>query len=204
MEIGTLIAGLLTLAIFSFLYRDNPFYKFAEYLLIGVSIGYALVITWSTTLMDRLFVPLMGESEWHLVVPGLLGLMMFARLYKKTAQLSRIPIAVLIGAGAGLAIPAMLYARTLRQLGATVAPLITPEGWPSVTALVVVIGVITTISYFYFSREHRGFLGGAAKLGTYFLMIFFGTTFGYTVMSRMSIFIGRVEFLLSDFLQLTR
>jgi len=204
MDIGTLIAGLLTLAIFSFLYRDNPFYKFAEYLLIGVSIGYAIVITWTTTLMDRLFVPLAGDSEWHLIVPLLLGLMMFGRLYQKTSGLSRIPIAVLIGAGAGLAIPAMLYARTLKQLGATVAPLLSPEGWPNLAGIVVITGVVTTISYFYFSREHRGVLGGAAKLGTYFLMIFFGTTFGYTVMSRMSIFIGRVEFLLSDFLHLTR
>jgi hypothetical protein len=35
-------------------------------------------------------------------------------------------------------------------------------------------------------------------------MIFFGTTFGYTVMSRMSTFIGRAEFLLTDFFHLTR
>ncbi|MCP4685466.1 MAG: hypothetical protein GY867_08450, partial [bacterium] len=69
--------------------------------------------------------------------------------------------------------------------------------------IVVLLGVICTISYFYFSREHRGVLGKSAKVGTWFLMIFFGTTFGYTVMSRMSTFIGRVEFLLSDFLRLT-
>ena len=204
MDIGTIVAGLLTLAIFSFLYRDNPVYKFVEYLLIGVSIGYALVITWTTTLMDRLFVPLADGSDWYLIIPLALGLMMFGRIHKSTSSLSRLPIAVLIGAGAGLAIPAMLYARTFKQLGATVAPLLNSTGWPDLTALVVIIGVITTISYFYFSREHQGLLGGSAKLGTYFLMIFFGTTFGYTVMSRMSIFIGRVEFLLSDFLKLTQ
>ena len=204
MDIGTIVAGLLTLAIFSFLYRDNPVYKFVEYLLIGVSIGYALVITWTPALLDRLFVPLADGSDWYLIIPLALGLMMFGRIHKSTSSLSRLPIAVLIGAGAGLAIPAMLYARTFKQLGATVAPLLNSTGWPDLTALVVIIGVITTISYFYFSREHQGLLGGSAKLGTYFLMIFFGTTFGYTVMSRMSIFIGRVEFLLSDFLKLTQ
>lgn len=204
MDIGTIVAGLLTLAIFSFLYRDNPIYKLAEYLLIGISIGYAVVITWTTTLMDRVFVPLASDYEWHLLIPLALGLMMFGRLHKKTSSLSRLPIAVLIGAGAGLAIPAMLYARAFKQLGATVQPLLTSSGWPDFTALVVIIGVITTLSYFYFSREHQGLLGHSAKLGTYFLMLFFGTTFGYTVMSRMSIFIGRVEFLLSDLLRLTR
>lgn len=204
MDIGTIIAGLLTLAIFSFLYRDNPIYKFAEYLLIGVSIGYALVITWSTTLMDRLFVPLSDGSDWPLVIPLILGLLMFARLNKKISSLSRLPIAVLIGAGAGLAIPAMLYARTFQQLGATVSPLLTESGWPDFTAMIVMVGVVTTISYFYFSRQHEGTLGVSAKIGTYFLMLFFGTTFGYTVMSRMSVFIGRIEFLLSDFFKLTQ
>ena len=200
MDIGTLVAAILTLAILTFLYRDNPIYKLAEYLLIGVSIGYVLVITWANTLMDRLFTPLATQGQWHLVVPLILGLMMFGRLHRKTSLLSRIPIGVLIGAGAGLAIPAMLYARTLRQLGATITSL---QGDFVLSSIVVLVGVITTITYFYFSREHAGALGWSARIGTYFLMIFFGTTFGYTVMSRMSILIGRIEFLLSDFLHLT-
>jgi hypothetical protein len=203
MEIGTLVAGILTLAILTFLYRDNPVYKMAEYLLIGVSIGYVLVINWSNTLMDRMVTPLFSHGELHLIIPLILGLMMFGRLNRNTRTLSRIPIAVLIGSGAGLAIPAMLQARTLVQLSNTVTPLFTSNGFPNISAIIVLIGVITTVSYFYFSREHSGVLGQSARIGTWFLMIFFGTTFGYTVMSRMSTFIGRVDFLLSEFLHLT-
>ena len=204
MDWGVIIAGLLTLAIFSFLYRDNPAYKMAESLLIGVSIGYFLVITWTNTLMDLLFVPLTQNAKWPLIIPLALGVMMFGRFHKRTAPLSRIPIAVLIGSGAGVAIPAMLEARTLRQISATVGPLVTESGLPDISLIAVLVGVLTTLVYFYFSREHKGALGGAAKVGTYFLMSFFGTTFGYTVMSRMSTLIGRVEFLLSDFLRLTQ
>jgi hypothetical protein len=102
-----------------------------------------------------------------------------------------------------VAIPAMLNERTLKQMSATVSPLVTASGMPNFAGIVVLLGVLCTISYFYFSREHRGVLGKSARVGTWFLMIFFGTTFGYTVMSRMSTFIGRVEFLLSDFLRLT-
>jgi len=203
MEIGTIVAGILTLAIFTFLYRDNPIYKMAESLLIGVSIGYFLVVTWTNTIMDLLLEPLFGYGEWSLLIPFVLGLMMFARFSTRISWLSRIPIAVLIGSGAGVAIPAMLDARTMRQMSATVAPLITETGAPDFSALIVLIGVLTTLSYFYFSREHKGLLGRSAKIGTYFMMIFFGTTFGYTVMSRMSTFIGRVEFLLTDFLRLS-
>ncbi len=68
MDISTLIAGLLTIAILTFLYRDNPIYKFAEYLLVGVSIGYALVIAWTSTMMDLLFEPLAG-GKFSLIVP---------------------------------------------------------------------------------------------------------------------------------------
>jgi len=202
MDWGTIVAGVLTLAILSFLYRDNPVYRMAESLLIGVAIGYFLVITWSNTLMDLLFIPLFGEARWILVIPFMLGLLMFGRFHRKTSHLSRLAIAVLIGSGAGVAIPVMLEARTLRQLSATVVPLWS-DGTPDVTAIVVLIGVMSTLAYFYFSREHKGAFGGVAKVGVYFLMIFFGTTFGYTVMSRMSTFIGRVEFLLTDFFHLT-
>ena len=204
MDWSTIIAGLLTLAILSFLYRDNPAYKMAESLLIGVSIGYFLVITWTKTIMDLLVDPLFYDAKWPLVIPMALGIMMFGRFHKKTSSLSRIPIAVLIGSGAGVAIPAMLEARILKQVSATVGPLLTDTGMPDISVIVVLIGVLTTLSYFYFSREHKGTLGVSAKVGTYFLMAFFGTTFGYTVMSRMSTFIGRMEFLLSDFLRLTQ
>lgn len=200
---STIIAGLLTLAVLTFLYRDNPVYRLAESLLIGLSIGYALVTLWNTTLVDLLFAPLFGGGQLALLVPGILGLLMFSRFWRRTSQLSRLPIAVLIGSGAGVAIPAMLEARTLRQLADTAAPLVTAEGWPDISAIVILIGVICTLSYFYFSREHEGALGGVAKVGTWFLMVFFGATFGYTVMSRMSTFIGRMEFLLTDFMHLT-
>ncbi|MDD3732868.1 MAG: hypothetical protein PHU88_10895 [candidate division Zixibacteria bacterium] len=204
MDAGTVIAGILTLAILTFLYRDNPVYKLAESLLIGVSIGYFLVINWSNTIMDLMFVPLFTQGKLMLIIPLILGLLMFGRFNRKTTVLSRIPIAVLIGSGAGVAIPAMLDARTLQQMSATVTPILAPDGLPNISELVVMAGVITTLIYFYFSREHRGWWGKSATMGTYFLMIFFGTTFAYTVMSRMSTFIGRMEFLLSDFLKLTQ
>ena len=203
MEPGTIVAGILTIAILSFLYGDNPVYKMAETLLVGVSMGYVLVITWTNTLMAVLFKPLFAESEFWLVIPLIFGLFMFGRFHKSTSFLSRYSMAVLIGSGAGVAIPAMLGARTLRQMTATVEMVQGDSFLMIFSGLVVVTGLFSTLSYFYFSREHTGIMGRSARVGTYFLMIFFGTTFGYTVMSRVSTFIGRMDFLLSDFLHLT-
>jgi len=199
MDIGVIIAGLLTLAVYSFLYRDNPLYRAVESWLIGLTVGYALVTLWQTTLMDMLLTPLLKQGRLILVVPLVLGLLMFSRFTPRHSWLSRIPIAFMIGTGAGAAIPAMLYARTLKQLSSSVMPLTGAGGGLNIEAIVVVVGLLTTLAYFYFSREHKGLMGRAAGLGTYFLMIFFGATFGFTVMSRMSTLIGRVDFLLTDF-----
>jgi len=191
-ELGTLVALILTLAIFSFLYRENPFYRFAEYLLVGISVGYYLVIICRNTLypmvIDRIFI----RGELLAIVPVILGLLMFARLSRKWAYLSRLPLALMIGFGAGISIPAMLQARIMKQMSASMLPL------TSINGIIILIGVISTILYFYFSKKQEGFYGNITRLGTYFLMIFFGATFGYTVMSRVSLLIGRLEFILRD------
>jgi LPXTG-motif cell wall-anchored protein len=64
----------------------------------------------------------------------------------------------------------------------------------------LVIGLLTTLTFFFFSKEHKGALGGTAKVGIYFLMVSFGASYGYTVMARISLLIGRVMFLLRDWL----
>jgi len=57
---------------------------------------------------------------------------------------------------------------------------------------------VTGLIYFYFSKEHRGVFGQTARIGIYFLMVTFGASFGYTVMSRMSLLIGRIDFLITE------
>ena len=48
--------------------------------------------------------------------------------------------------------------------------------------LVILIGVICGLIYFFFSKEHKGTIGKISKLGVYFLMIKFGASFGFAVM----------------------
>ena len=194
MQIGTLIAAFLTLCIFSFLYKDNPFYKFAEHLLVGISVGYILVIALNTTVTPTLIIPIFQEGKFIYIIPGILGLFMFARFLPKYVWLSRISIALIIGAGAGVAIPATMQAKILAQMQASMTDFATVDG------IIIFIAVATTLAYFFFSKEHKGAFGGAARVGIFFIMITFGASFGYTVMSRMSLLIGRMDFLLGDWL----
>ena len=189
----TTITALLTLAIYTILVGDNPVYKFAEHLLLGLSIGYSLVITVKSILIPQAITPL-AEGSLAAVIPIVLGSVMFLRIHPKLAGWSQTPLALLIGAGAGAAIPAMMQARVLKQVSATIS------GSGTVDGVIILLGVLVTTMYFVFTRPHSGAWGKAAVAGRYFMMIFFGATFAYTVMSRMALLIGRLEFLLSDWL----
>lgn len=193
---GIWLAALGTLGIYSFLYRDNPIYRVVEQILVGLSVGYLVVITVKSTLIPKVAVPL-GEGHWTAVIALALAVMMFARIVPKWSRWARVPLAVVVGAGAGLSIPALLKARVLTQMGAIIAA-------PGIDVIIGAVGVIATLAYFYFSKPHAGWFGGVARLGTWYLMIFFGATFGYTIMSRLSLLIGRTEFLLGPWLGLLR
>jgi hypothetical protein len=70
----------------------------------------------------------------------------------------------------------------------------------AISGPILIVGVIATLTYFFFSKEHKGIIGGVAKIGIVYLMIGFGASFGYTVMARVSLLIGRMQFLLEDWL----
>lgn len=198
MDVSTIISVFLTLCIFSFLYKDNPFYKFTEHLLVGISVGYVLVIALNTTLMPKLINPIFKQGEFVYIIPGILGMFMLLRFFPRYAWLSRISIALIIGSGAGVAIPATIQARLFSQMQASMTD------FASIDGIIIFLGIATTLAYFFFSKEHKGWFGATAKVGTWFLMIFFGATFGYTVMSRISLLIGRMQFLLGDFLHIIK
>ncbi len=104
-----------------------------------------------------------------------------------------------MGSTAGIYLIQTLHGFILPQVLATMVALDPSNGFAAtLLALIIVIGVISTLIYFYFSKEHTGFMGVTARVGIWFIMISFGAHFGYTVMGRISLLIGRVQFLVYD------
>jgi hypothetical protein len=192
------IAGFLTLCIFSFLYKDNAFYRLAEHIYAGLSAGYYVGLIWNSVILQQLWIPITQNGEFVLVIPGLLGLLMFTRLTRSLSFLSRVSIAFVIGNTAGITIMQQLHGYLLPQVGDTIARLDGGSFNATVGALIILIGVMSTLIYFYFSKEHKGAIGVTAKVGIVFIMISFGAHFGYTVMGRVSLLIGRAQFLLYE------
>jgi hypothetical protein len=203
------VAGVLTLAIYSFLYKDNPFYKVAEYIFVGLSAGYWAVFLWWNFAYPNLFEPLREGNYWN-IIPIALGFMMFTQVSKKTSWLVRFPLTFVLGISLGLQIVAAVEGDMVPQLRGTFTPFAqgalfnTHDFWSSIGYIVLLVGVLATLTYFFFSREHKGVLGITSKIGIYFLMIAFGASFGYTIMARISLLFGRMHFLITDWLHLLR
>ena len=204
----TTLGAFLTLATFSFLYKDNPLYKIAEHLVVGVSAGYFTVLLYYTSLrgslIDHIFVEdtwtLRASPQWWYIVPAILGILMWTRFSRKWTWVSRYPIAFYFGIATGTTIPLEMKNRVNEQINATIFRLgfdFTIDGYFGVPKgiwdVVLVIGVISALIYFFFSKEHKGVFGGVARIGIYTLMIGFGASFGYTVMARISLFIQRLQ-----------
>jgi hypothetical protein len=236
--LGVWIAAFLTLTILSFLFKDSPFYRFAEHLVVGLSAGYWFVTLFYSTFVELMWKPMKADVTSLQVLPQgvegtavgngllldgipiLLGLLIWARFWPKASWTARIPIAYVLGVGAGLAIPSALDNFVVTPLRATLAlPIVpgfwqrwmagllgaTPPAaqlgtWEALSNLLIVVGVFCGIVYFFFSKEHKGLTGATANVGIWVLMIGFGSTFGFTVMSRVSLLVGRFEFLIHRWL----
>lgn len=361
------IIAFFTLALFSFMYKDNPIYKIAEHIFAGLTAGYQVGLVWHTVILQKLWDPMVA-GDWWLFVPGILGFLMFARFWEKYSWMSRVSLAFVMGVTAGIFLISQLHGLVLPQMRSTmiaateridgsiddfyynqgelimvdpeavdkedaaaqmpadtlavvdsltdsvaaadtIPPMMEPpvaEGYPRadlggisadrdsvilkgadavrlqakftdtnslefgeyyaltfrvkhaegapmdiakskvyadngivleeaspgrfvaeynynppdtldtgvyhlgfkverrsvmfLLTIIIVIGVVSTLIYFYFSKEHTGALGVVAKVGIWFIMISFGAHFGYTVMGRVSLLIGRVQFLVEDWI----
>lgn len=218
---GVWIAMLLTFAIYSFLYKDNPVFKFAEHLFVGLGTGYGVCYAWFEVIYPSMLKPLYraissnwfhaqlsepldkGENLW-LFVPAFFGLLLLLRLIPKLAWMSRWSFAFILGTGCGMSIPLTISASIFKQMEVTMRPL-----WGGAEAaaggigytigmICILVGVITVLGYFFFSLEHKGAMKPVASIGIYFIMISFGAAFGYTIMARQSLAIGRFQEIIAD------
>ena len=179
---------ILTLCIFSFLIKDNPFYKFAERLGAGVAAGYWTMLIYWTNFQDKV-INTMINHQWAYIIPILLGIGMWMRFSKKYSWISRYSIAFYIGISTGVSVPVFMYTAIFKQMSATIIP------FNTLTNVLVVIGVLCALIYFFFSKAHTGAFGVASKIGIYILMVGFGAGFGLTVMGRVALLVQRVIYI---------
>ena len=239
---GAWLSVLFTLAILSYLYKDNPFYKASEHIFVGVSSGYWAVTFFWTQVHPNFFGRLWPASQyensdslfnsiWYLpykliselstlfglaendvfpekgidsgwaeisysyLIPFCLGIFMLLRIFPKLSWLARWAIAYIVGMASGLRFYGFLNSDILEQIFASTIDL-SASPVEIINNFIVIIGTLTGLLYFFFSRKDIGLISKVSKIGIYFLMISFGASFGFAVMGRISLLIGRFNSLI--------
>ncbi|MBI4363895.1 MAG: hypothetical protein HY568_00540, partial [Candidatus Latescibacteria bacterium] len=154
------------------------------------------------TLVPNLIEPLFGDTarNWDLVVPGILGFMLYIRYIPKIAWVSRFALAIYVTYYIGVEFTRKVHGEVLPQLSRLIVPLTQLDAHTVFYSMVFVVGVFSVLLYFFFSKEQNAVTKRVARLGIWFLMISFGAAFGFTVMGRVSLLIGRLNFLILDWI----
>jgi hypothetical protein len=220
MTVSTVVGGIATLAIFSFLIKENGFYRFFEHLFIGIAAGVAPTLVFRDFLWPQIIDPLLGNtitvypdgtsSERYqslyllYLIPMGFGLLYYTLYSRRYSWLAKLVIGFTLGASGALAIRGF-FSEVIPQIVSSAKPLavFTTEGtfmlWESVNNALFVAILFLVLNYFFFTFGKEGsFQSKSANWGRPLLMVCFGAFFGSTVMARLALLVERVQFIVRD------
>lgn len=212
------IGFILTVMVLSYLIGDNPLFRLAIYVFVGAAAGYAVSVIAHQVIWPNLIVPLATASMTEralLIVPILLGLLLFTRISPQLARLSSPAMGYLTGVAAAAAVGGAVLGTLAPQVTASAQPFdmadaaargLNPLGQVAVGAIMLT-ATITTLVYFNFgarraadgSVRRNGLLELAARVGQLFIAITFGVLFAGVYAAALTALIERVHALLDLF-----
>ena len=206
--ISALVGLLLTLMVFSYLIGDNPLFRFAIYLFIGVSSGYAATIIWHYVLVPKLFSQLGDFNQLVLlIVPLILSFSLLAKLSPRISWIGNFAMAVLVGVGAAAAVGGALVGTLLPQAQAAMNAFdLSSTGGASpfvkfFEGTVMLLGTVLTLASFQFTMtraadgtiKQNPIFGGIAWSGRLFVAITLGVLFAGVYMAALTAMIERLS-----------
>ncbi len=201
------LGAIMSLGIYSYLYRENPFFRTCEHAYMGLALAHLAVMGW-TNVRD-VGLKKLGDGQLVVLIPLVLGMLLFTRWSPKYGWLSRYSLAYFVGVAAAVTITGVLDAGIISQVRGAMKPV------NSLDSFIALFCNVTAISVFFFivgsskevgpvlgSKPVRTAMGWAANAGRVVMMISFGAVFGTTVMARLGLFVPRLKFLFGDWIHL--
>ena len=215
-----LLSAAITLLVFVYLFiGDNPIFRVISYSFVGVTAGYVLVLVIFQVLVPRLVGPLLrgsfGMEFWFALVALVLSALLLFKLSPQMSSIGNIPMAILVGVGAAVAIGGAVFGTLFGQISGTAATFpglgeSLPGGAGDVLArlvegLFVLGGTICTLAYFQFSVMRKAnqpvqqsrLMEVLGKVGQVFIGITLGATFAGVFAASIAAFIERIGFLIT-------
>jgi len=205
-DIGIWTGALFTIFIYSYFIRNkqNIAFRFAQSTVVGCALGYIITLVMIKNVDTLAFTRIAGGNVIY-IIPVLLGLLVYAKFIPQYSYLARTPISIIVSVGLALGARGALETQIVRQVISTASmPLFGVDLITSLSSIIFIVGLVSASCYFYFTLNPNlsSKLKPVSTLGRSFLMIYFGTKFGATIMSRLTLFLGRVTFLVFDWLGL--
>jgi len=196
--ITPMVQNLLIAFSFSmFLWKKNVLSDIAEQTFIATSL--AMSLTAAAAQIRAMGLTPLTQGKFLIVVPILVGMLMYGQFFKKYMFALRWSMALVIGVGLGTVIVTSVETTILRNLMGSIMPLTIARPYDLINTLIMIAATFCTISYFIFTRPRIGILGRFQHLGRYFMMVFFGASFGAFVMTRLSMYISTINTFLKNF-----
>lgn len=190
---GIWLAAFFMLAAMSYVYKESELYRLAEHSLVGATSGVITVLAYQNVIGTGIN-PILNGTNILMIVPILLGLLLYIRFMKGFEWLNRWPVAIISGVGAGVVLRRTLTTDIIGQISATILPLNTFDN------IIIIVSVLTVLGYFIFTVNPNGVAKYPSKIGRYVMMVWFGAKFAAVVSLRISLILGVLQFLLWNWL----
>lgn len=196
---NVLIGFLLTILIFSYLWRDNPAYRLAVHLLVGVSAGYAVVVVFQDFLWP-VYTSMRADSSNALwLIPVFFATLLLFKLAPRLAPLGSSAMALLVGVGGAVAL--------VGAIGGTLLPQVLAAS-RGVTGVLSALLTIFILLYFRFTRTAQPagdawanlprWQQGVNAVGQAVLMITLGAIFAGVLSTSLALLTDRILYFLNE------
>ncbi|HSL44479.1 MAG TPA: hypothetical protein VK897_13670 [Anaerolineales bacterium] len=217
--ISAFVGLILTLMVFSYLIGDNPLFRIAVYLFVGVASGYAAAVIVYSVLIPRLSLFQTNDLNRLIlaIIPLLLGVSLLAKFSPRISWIGSFGMAVLVGVGAAAAIGGALIGTLVPQVSAAIDAFDFRAAGGAANAVfrlvegtVMFAGTVLTLASFHFSagraadgtpRRHP-LVESIAWVGRIFVAITLGVLFAGVYMAALTAMIERLTSLINFIRQL--
>jgi hypothetical protein len=213
--VGVVLGFTFTLMIFSYLLGDNPFFRFALHVFIGVASGYALVVVIYNVFWHQVVLAMIdGSAVWAILIPPvLLGIWLVAtKPFPRLARFGNVPMAYLVGAGVGTAIGGAVLGTLFPQIGASGSLFNFRFANQNnlnyieffLRGLFILAGTLFTLVYFHFGvrstpdrqPSRHPLIEEFSRLGQFFIALTFGVLFAGVYSAALTALIERLNFII--------
>jgi len=195
-----LVGTFFIAATLSVLWKDNIVFRFGQAAVMGAATAHYMIMS-ATSVQSMV----LSQMQLIPIIGLILGLLMYTRLINNISWVSKYPSSILVGVGIGVMLAGTIKGQILQQIGMTLGDLqtalfTTGDVVAILNSILIFIGVVTSLTYFLFTIEHKGTVGIIAKVGRVFLMISLGANFSGELVWYQTQMIGRLMFIIQNLL----